>query len=221
MYDQKKQDTTIKTAPHNKLIDPINMKWEDIKTYIRPCLAPTGWDCKVTKGTAQMVHDSYLDLAIYYHIRSENTDTKQIQTSWITHTTLELWDITPQILKEQALRNIHQDGYTIQPINDLLHPTFSKIPLYVLINQQLCFGAAGILDRTMIAAFSESLGTDLYVLPSSIHEVLFCPDLGLTDTERLDQIVREVNMCQVEPYERLSDHVYYYDRKQDEIRIKK
>ena len=95
------------------------------------------------------------------------------------------------------------------------------LPLYALLNKKGFFGATGILDKKILASFAWEMDKDLYILPSSIHEVLLYPDLGQTDMEELDQIVREVNVTQVSISERLADHVYYYDRLLDEIRTEK
>jgi len=64
-----------------------------------------------------------------------------------------------------------------------------------------------------------SAGNNLYIIPSSIHELLLLPDDGTVDRESLDQMVQEVNMNEVLPTERLSDHVYYYEYAENEIRM--
>ena len=52
----------------------------------------------------------------------------------------------------------------------------------------------------------------LIILPSSVHEVILVPDDGITGKEFYTDMVKEVNDAQVEPEERLSYNVYYYDR---------
>lgn len=59
---------------------------------------------------------------------------------------------------------------------------------------------------------AELLGTNYYVLPSSIHELLILPDNGSMQLSELEAMVREVNATQVAPEDRLSDKVQYYDR---------
>ena len=46
------------------------------------------------------------------------------------------------------------------------------------------------------------------VLPSSIHEMLILPYQGDMNLNDLSAIVREVNVVQVEPEERLADTAY-------------
>lgn len=59
---------------------------------------------------------------------------------------------------------------------------------------------------------SEQLGSNLYILPYSIHEILVCPKMG-NDIEELKEMVNEVNTMCVDKTERLSDSVYCYSRK--------
>ena len=63
---------------------------------------------------------------------------------------------------------------------------------------------------------------DLYILPSSIHEViLLLDDEYVQSSEELREMVRETNRMVVDQEEVLSDHIYHYDREKDEIRIAK
>ena len=65
---------------------------------------------------------------------------------------------------------------------------------------------------------SETIGSDLYILPSSVHEcIAVSTELG--DPETLAEMVQEVNGSQVAPEEQLSDHVYHYDANTKEITL--
>ena len=59
----------------------------------------------------------------------------------------------------------------------------------------------------------------LYILPSSIHEVILLPDTGLGSPQELKRMIHEVNSTQVAPEEVLSNSLYYYDSLQKRIRI--
>lgn len=200
------------------------LEWEMAKGHILPCLAPAGWDCWMMEGMEPLAYSSFLDLSIYYYIRLEDDDSSKVNIIWITPAVLTDWSISIQTLKKQAMENM--DGYAIHPVSQLIPGDGSSlegedpIPLYVLTNQKTFFGAAGILNKSMVSAFAKEMGRNLYIIPSSVHEVLLFPDFGQMDTKDLDQMVKEVNDTQVEPYDRLSGHVYYYDRVKDEIQIK-
>ena len=70
-------------------------------------------------------------------------------------------------------------------------------------------GAATLLDKNLMGEIVETLG-DIYILPSSIHEVLIIPIRTSMEVEALHSMVCEVNDTQVAPEERLSNHVYKY-----------
>ncbi len=57
----------------------------------------------------------------------------------------------------------------------------------------------------------ECLGSDYFVIPSSIHEVLILPDNGIFQVPELNAMVKEVNETQVEREEQLSDKVQFCD----------
>jgi hypothetical protein len=83
-------------------------------------------------------------------------------------------------------------------------------PMYILSNTSQVFGAACILYPETMKDVSLRLGSDFYVLPSSVHEVILMPADKGYDSEDLSEMVREVNASDVMPHEILSDHVYRY-----------
>lgn len=89
---------------------------------------------------------------------------------------------------------------------DLSAP-YSDIPLYVLSNSRAEDGAAAITRPEILKDIIEKLGP-VYVLPSSVHEVLILPKAQAPDVESLRAMVQEVNATQVAPEERLSGNVY-------------
>ena len=56
-------------------------------------------------------------------------------------------------------------------------------------------------------------GSDYFVIPSSIHEVLILPDNGIFQVPELNAMVQEVNETKVERQEQLSDKVQFCDGK--------
>ncbi len=83
--------------------------------------------------------------------------------------------------------------------------------MWVITNERGTWGAASMLYEDRLHSLAESVGADLYLLPSSIHEVIAVP-AGMGNPEELAQMVAEVNMGQVELGERLSNQVYRYDK---------
>ncbi len=93
--------------------------------------------------------------------------------------------------------------------------------MYMLTNKERLFGAAAILYADSLKNLTKRLNKNLIILPSSIHEVLLVPENGMTPAMRTfyRNMVREVNDTQVDPEERLSYNVYYYDRLTGEITV--
>lgn len=91
--------------------------------------------------------------------------------------------------------------------------------MYVLSNCDRVFGASALLYSSSVKSLAEELNRNLIILPSSVHEVILLPDDGMTEKEFYREMVREVNDTQVEPEERLSYNVYYYDRVLEKVTI--
>lgn len=54
-------------------------------------------------------------------------------------------------------------------------------------------GASLLLQEDIRKQIGECLGSDYFVLPSSIHEVLILPDNGMFEVPELNAMVQEVN----------------------------
>ena len=138
---------------------------------------------------------------------------------------LDEWGISRQEMEDAAMANLEKDGYWIGSVQSVLQSFMGEdafpepLPLYVMTNQAKVYGAAGFLMKEMISGFAEEKGRSLYIIPSSIHELLIYPDFGDVSPAELSGYVKEVNRTQVPLHDRLSDHIYYYDRKTDEIII--
>ena len=83
--------------------------------------------------------------------------------------------------------------------------------MWVISNESKIEGAASMLYEDKLHSLAESVGTDLYILPSSIHEVI-AVSVEMGEPEELARMVSEVNMDQVDISERLSNQVYHYDK---------
>ena len=95
----------------------------------------------------------------------------------------------------------------------------NMIPMFVATNNKKVNGAGVILYEGLLKTFAEKIGSDFYILPSSIHEVIFVPANGDMDVRYLIQMVKEVNATEVSPSEVLSDNVYKYHADTDFVEI--
>lgn len=106
-----------------------------------------------------------------------------------------------------------EEGIPEEDVGIILGKTPASFPMYVVTNSCQINGAVSMVFEDTLHGLAEETGKDLYILPSSIHEVIAVPaDIG--SSEILAEMVEEVNLGQVPLNERLSNQVYYYEKEQ-------
>ena len=173
----------------------------------------------------QVPHKRILDLAVVFYCLLDN-EYGRSATALIYNNNLKNWNVTIDDVYRAALKNTP----------DLLHSKISSMAalfekcgvnvdgeevdlkdyvpsdMYVLTNESKLNGAACILYENVLYDFAQKLGADLYILPSSVHEVILLPKLSMFEKDELVNMVKEVNTEGVAADEVLSDHVYEYNR---------
>lgn len=176
-------------------------------------------------------HFPYLDFAIVFCCLLLNNPGGNA-TILIHNHHLDYWHITAKQLFSLAQKNTPTLLPTeIKSMEDILKeycselPVFTdaglqssciqtpSVPMYVLTNTVKLFGASCILYPQVLSDFAQKMQSDLYVIPSSIHEVLLIPAREEKDSRYFNHMIQDVNSSQVQDEEILSDHVYYFSRK--------
>lgn len=112
-----------------------------------------------------------------------------------------------ELLKEQMIA----EGMPEELFEIMMGEMPKKEMMYVITNQMQINGAAAILYDESLHEVAETFGSDLFIIPSSIHEVIaVSADMG--KPEDLAQMVLDVNMNMVQLSERLSNQIYHYDK---------
>lgn len=122
--------------------------------------------------------------------------------------TLRLFPPTIKPLHNVIEELAHEIGEPLELCDEF---SIEKGMIYVISNERGHKGAIYMAYDEVIYRLAEKLDTDLYILPSSTHEILALSTSG-TDAVYLAQIVNEVNTEFVNPENQLSNKVYYYDR---------
>lgn len=185
-------------------------------------------------------HIKFMDLALTFYFYLEFSKTALGNASvQIEKQHLEMWNIDEGKLYDLAKENtIRKMPARCQAVGDIILEILShegirpgqdaveefkqkadQVPMYVLSNQKNYFGAAVIYYPGVLEEIGKNLGTDLIILPSSVHEVILLPVRGEERPEELNEMIRDINIHQVAEEEVLSDHMYYYDLERDEIRM--
>ena len=83
--------------------------------------------------------------------------------------------------------------------------------MYVVTNEEGFHGAAAAFYPDFMDNAAKELGGNFFILPSSVHEMLFLPDDGHMNVSELRDMVTSINASEVAPADRLTDSVYHYD----------
>ena len=157
-------------------------------------------------------HKTVGDIAVVYRIDLQDA------TTLVTNQLLEEYGITAE--------QLHADAVTAQIAN---HPPVLKnmseimaemsggmfdmpeSPMWVASIEGGMNGASVTQIPGFLEESAERLGGDFFVLPSSVHEVLFVPDDGSFERTELENMVRGVNAHEVSEADFLSNSIYHYD----------
>ncbi len=191
---------------------------EFIKSHVVVAVVNAERNTEMLKNSPHRIKE---DLALIYKVYLGD-EGESIGTVTVKHEHMERWGLSEEELYECAMKNSRElMPVEVQDIGSVLAemgcpvglPGIAEGPqLYVITNKQKCNGAACILYSDCLEKLSEKLGSDLMVIPSSVHETLAVP-ADAVGVQELAQMVREVNATQVSLQEQLSDHVYRYDAK--------
>jgi hypothetical protein len=89
-------------------------------------------------------------------------------------------------------------------------PKTPEHPIYILTNNIGVEGAVSVLYTDILENLKTKLQDNLYVIPSSINEVLIVPQ-KFVDVDSVKDMVKNINRNMVAEGERLSDNVYLYE----------
>ena len=172
-----------------------------------------------------------MDLMVCYYLALDSQDGPG-RIAVVNNGLAEHWGVTEPELYQTALSNMRKQEPDFASIRDCLREYCEKLAgsdhlwedawqtengeelpkLYVLTNPDRYLGAGEILVPGRLADCCRRMDADrIYILPSSIHEVLLLKADCRFTPEELVRIVREVNREAVSAGEQLADSLYRYD----------
>lgn len=169
----------------------------------------------------EVPHLKFLDLAIVFYCLVSVTPNGSA-TILIHNKHLNYWNVQVEDLYTFATENTPRLlPVSFCPLTDMIKELCDSADIteaenncnmYVLTNEQKLYGAGVLLYPNILQQLAKRLECDLFILPSSVHEVLILPVTPDLSASSLDQMVQEVNRTQLDADEILSDHVYSYSR---------
>lgn len=210
---------------HGNIDADYLMDWNQVKQWIRCRLVNTEKNMVLLAG---MPHREILDLSVVYYVRIALSG----GTAGIVHISneyMKLWDVDEDILYDEAWKNMREaDDAECDSMENIIGRMFGmeakeigllSTHMYVLSNQKKLYGAVYMLNQDRMMKIAEDLCSDLWIIPSSIHESIIIPSGRNEHAAELAQIVCEINNTELSEDEVLSGHVYHFSRNNGEISI--
>ena len=187
------------------------------------------------------VHFEVLDLSMVFYILVSE-DNGRVGAVPIQKRLSEAWGIPAGEIRKQAEKNTPElFPVKVQPLVSVMEELLDaagtdgsageilaavesqfgetkKEEPFILTNISGLNGFSAVLYPAALKNFSDRMGRNLYVLPSSLHEALLIPAGGFTGSQELGEMVREVNRTVLSQEDFLSNNIYYYDREKNELK---
>lgn len=125
--------------------------------------------------------------------------------------TRRLFPPTVELLNDIIVEMFMDGGFSEEAAREM--GSVIQTPMYCISNKMSINGAVSMLYGDVIHGVSEQLGSDLYILPLSVHEVMAVQTEGAAAKE-LAELVEKNNMSKIRLGDRLSNQVYRYDKEQ-------
>ena len=205
-------------------IEEIWGTWEEKKKDVCIRLVNKEWN---QEKLEELPHQIFCDLAVTFRLEFSASEDRKAGCD-IQYSMLEHWGITEQELAQAAFENLNKEEYAIRDMEEIVAeilglpiPEETRGLQYVMTNANTFYGAAGMLRIDLLRKFAEEQGSDFYILPSSLHEIILLPEGQGFSEDELRSMVREINQTEVEMSERLSDEIYKFDRKTSSVELVK
>ena len=185
--------------------------WEHVKDNLILCIAPAN----TNNG---YITNPYLDLELYVRVNLGDGTCK------VNEQMLKMWNKTKE---EVFITAMNKQGYIIKSMfdtisellnsdnnfddmSDIIENSIFDTGQKVITNKEKSFGASVLYHKDILSNVANQYGKDIYIIPSSIHEVIVTPINHSVTKEDMNQMIKEVNETEVSPEERLSNHVYIF-----------
>ncbi len=147
-------------------------------------------------------------------------------TITIQNSLLKIWEVSEEELWENVLDSAEKIAPPkvrglLDVLSDITGGSMEDCGMnsvFVVSNETGNLGAGAAFYPGLLRGLANDFETDLFIIPSSVHEILIMPDRGPEmDATALKEIIREVNETTVAEDDILSDNLYKYDFETDKI----
>lgn len=198
-YENVKDTIMFKLISYEKnreLLEVVpHVKWEDLAIVFYSLIEEE----KIGRGTILIRNE---------HIEKWHIDCQELYADALHNTPAKLGDhLYPlrELVKELGTEKLLEEM-------DNLEKNVDIAPMFVLTNEWRQYGAATAIYSKEIQRIAEQFQSNVFLIPSSIHEWILIPDCGKNvESDSLQEIIKQVNETKVALEEVLSDCLYYYE----------
>lgn len=194
--------------------------FEKIKSKIFPRIVNTATNQKFLLNKP---HKEIEDLSIMYDLRIAFNE-NEMSAALISNDMMKIWNKSVEEIHSIAMSNLEELPFVLNNLESILSGSEETVeiedinladydvPFFVLTNNQKHKGAVMAISNAIMDRITKKFG-NVYILPSSIDEVIIVPQTmtGNLDIADLKRMVCDVNSSEVQPEDQLSDHIYEYD----------
>ena len=220
-------NTYCQNAPKGNWDTSRFIEWRNVKDIICPKIINYAANRELLNSVP---YRKVCDLAVVYYAVVDICE-NGVASILLRNEHLKLWGKTEADLYELALENYRRifsitsrnlDHIILELMNckeDISFDENTIVPMIVVTNNKKLNGAAAILFPDELQKIADKMGADLYILPSSVHEIILLSTDNTMTVDELKETVRFVNSNELRQEEVLSDNVYLFNRHNPSIEI--
>ena len=180
-----------------------------------------------TNDNAEMINDlphrHFLDLSMIAYVDIGKM-CGMTATFTVKKEHLQLWGVSEEELFDFAYNNTRKQGYTFTDIGGMVNDMVRRKNncerdceivelgrMFVMRSEKLVFSAVCMTYDDVLDEFIKDKYEGVYILPSSIYEVILVPDNGEYDQNGFSDMVKGVNRDVLDLEDVLSSNAYYYN----------
>ena len=165
-----------------------------------------------------MPHFDYLDLSGTYYVRVVDEKIKDGIVN-IDNYLMDIWNADIASIHDRAVQNnMSRLPILIDPVSKYLGRNEEECEgeLYLASYKGYANGASVLAYPAFKDKLQGIFTDDLFIIPSSIHELLLMPAV-YSEPDHLKKVIKEVNDTQLKKEELLGYGLYYFDREDNTI----
>ena len=172
------------------------------------------------------LREDYLDLTLCYRVLAREERENDITSFLLPLAAFNSWGVELSKIREVAIENMKRlFPAKLKNLKDVIRIPKEALDsgvfthFYVLTNRLANLGASALLYEGELGGIAAITGCNLYLIPSSVHEILIVPENCNVLPCTVRDMIKEVNENCVDPEDFLSDTLYMYEKESGNIKI--